>query len=111
MDHDEPMRRLLGVVSLAVVLAPVAGCSLEAGPEPGVAPDVLAEQVSVSLAETVGRAPDDVECPDRLAARVGAEVRCTLRDGETAYGVTVRATAVDGDDVRFDIQVDQDPLP
>jgi len=28
-----------------------------------------------------------------------------------SYGVTVTATAVEGDDVKFDIEVDQDPLP
>lgn len=104
------MRRLLVVVLPAALLGVLSGCALEVG-ETGVAPDVLAEQVSASLAETVGRAPDEVECPDRLPARVDAQVRCTLRDSGTAYGVTVRATEVDGDDVRFHVEVDQEPLP
>lgn len=103
------MRLLLAGLIAAPVLGVLAGCALESGA--GVAPEVLAEQVSRSLERSVGRPPDDVTCLDELPARVGAEVRCTLVDGEATYGVTVRTTAVEGDDVRFDVQVDQEPQP
>lgn len=38
-----------------------------------------------------------------------ATVRCTLTDGETQLGVDVTATEVDGDTVRFSVQVDDQP--
>ena len=102
------MRSLLVVVLLGAL---ASGCAFRAGAETGVSAGLLADKVSDALTETVGRAPDEVECPDPLPARVGAEVRRTLRDGSTSYGVTGTATAVEGDDVKFDIEVDQDPLP
>jgi Domain of unknown function (DUF4333) len=55
-----------------------------------------------------GKKVDEVTCPD-LPARVGASTRCTLTTGHDTYGVTVTATAVQGTDVKFDIQVDQAP--
>ena len=70
----------------------------------------LAEAVSTELGKQVGQEPDEVVCPDALAAEVGAEARCTRTHEGTSYGVTVTATEVDGSDVNFDIQVDEEPM-
>lgn len=94
--------RAFAVLAGTVLL--LTGCSSNA-----VEPDDLAQEVSSQLEATVGQAPDDVTCPEGLDAEVGAETRCTLTDGDATYGVSVTATAVDGDEVTFDIAVDEEP--
>lgn len=96
------------LAALLLTLA-LTGCSFSVGGT-RVSSDELAAQVSALLAETVGRAPEVVECPDPLDAEVGAEVRCTLTDGGETYGITVTATEVSGDEVAIDVQVDEEPL-
>jgi hypothetical protein len=68
----------------------------------------VAQSVFDKLTATVGQQPDEVSCPD-LPATVGASVRCRLKTGTDVYGVTVKVSNVDGTDVNFDIQVDQQP--
>jgi hypothetical protein len=68
----------------------------------------VAQSVFDQLTATVGAQPDEVSCPD-LPAKVGASVRCRLKTGADVYGVTVKVSNVEGTDVRFDIQVDQQP--
>lgn len=87
-----------------------AGCSFSFGASVRVDPDDLAVHVSDVLAETVGRAPDAVDCPDSLEGEVGAETRCTLTDGDLRYGVDVVVTEVQGTDVRIGVEVDEEPL-
>lgn len=87
-----------------------AGCSFSVGTSVRVDPEQIEAYASDALAETVGRAPDAVDCPEALVAEVGAETRCTLTDGDLRYGVTVVATEVRGTDVRMDVEVDQEPL-
>ncbi len=89
----------------------LAGCSgsVSVGDETTVDADQVAGRVSDQLEQRVGRAPDSVDCPDDLDAEVGATVRCTLTDGETQLGVDVTVTEVDGDTVRFSVQVDDQP--
>lgn len=65
------------------------------------------QQVSDALAETVGQTPDSVDCPGDLPAEVGAEMRCTLTAGGESIGLTVTVTEVDGNEVNFDIAVDE----
>jgi Domain of unknown function (DUF4333) len=67
----------------------------------------VAQSVFDQLAEN-GKQVDKVSCPD-LAAQVGATQRCSLVSGTETYGVTVTVTSVQGTDVKFDIQVDQQP--
>ena len=101
-------RAIVGATVTAVLL--LSGCSgsVSIGGS-GVESEELAQEVSDQLEASVGQAPDDVECPDGLDAEVGAEARCTLTDGDATYGVSVTATAVEGDEVSFDIAVDEEP--
>lgn len=103
------MRRPAAAFALAAVLLS-AGCSLSVGSSVRVEPDELSAHVSDVLTETVGRAPDEVDCPESLKGEVGAETRCTLSDGDLRYGVTVVATEVQGSDVKVGVQVDEQPL-
>ncbi|MEZ5380276.1 MAG: DUF4333 domain-containing protein [Microthrixaceae bacterium] len=93
----------LVTAALALILGLTSGCSTS------VSASDLEEQVSSELENQFGQAPESVDCPDDLDAEVGAEVRCTLSDGDQSYGVSVNVTEVDGSDVRFDIAVDDQP--
>ncbi|WP_250447178.1 DUF4333 domain-containing protein [Actinotalea sp. C106] len=103
------MRHLTAVPAVGLLAVGLSGCSFSIGGAevPG---DELAEQVSTVLTETVGEAPDLVECPDPLDAEVGAEVRCTLTHAGQSYGVSVTATEVEDEQVFLDVQVDEEPL-
>ncbi|WP_435112334.1 DUF4333 domain-containing protein [Nocardiopsis synnemataformans] len=98
---------MLGTVSLLLS----TGCSFEfsAGGPAAVDAEQVAERSSEMLAEQVGQTPDDLTCSEDLPAEVGAEIRCELTaDGQT-LGVTVTTTSVDGDDVQWDVKVDDAP--
>ncbi len=97
-------RRLtLSFFSLAIV-AGLSACGSDA-----VSTGDLEQEVSDQLEAEVGEAPDSIDCPDPLPAEVGAEVRCTLTDADTSFGLTLTVTEVDGEDVAFDILVDDAP--
>jgi len=100
------MRRVLGSAAL-LVLVTTAGCSASVSVGQAQVPsDQLEQKVSAALEESVGRAPESVECPDPLRAEVGAEVRCTLTDGGISLGLTASAHDVQGSDVDIRVQVD-----
>lgn len=84
----------------------ISGCSASVG---GGTIDraELEQQVSDSLEQQVGTAPESVDCPDELAAEPEATTRCTVTapDG-SEIGATVTVTEVEGSNVSFDIQVD-----
>ena len=105
-------RIITGTVLGALPLLLVTGCSFDfslGGPSAVSAADV-AEQSSEMLGEQIGQAPDDFTCSDDLPAEVDAEIRCELVDGEQTYGVTITTTSVDGDNVEWDILVDETPV-
>jgi hypothetical protein len=87
------------------VLVLVAGCGSGT-----VSKGDVAKAAEDSLEQQVGQRPD-VSCPKDLEAKVGATARCTLTaDGlDGTYGVTVTVTKVEGDQARFDVQVDSEP--
>ncbi|MFL1427911.1 MULTISPECIES: DUF4333 domain-containing protein [unclassified Nocardiopsis] len=91
--------------------APDAGGGTTATATDGTVPaDQVAQQSAAALEAVVGQAPEDFTCSQGLPAQVGAEIRCNLVDGGMNYGVTVTATAVDGDNVQWDVVVDDAPL-
>ena len=100
---------LAATIAVAAVLATGAcSASVSVGTKQ-VAADKVAAQMSSQLAATVGKAPDDVTCPEGLDAEVDATVTCTLTDQGTKYDVTGTVTSVDGDNVKFDVQVADTP--
>ncbi|WP_067608756.1 DUF4333 domain-containing protein [Nocardiopsis listeri] len=101
--------RIIAGAALGALPLLLAGCSFGFG-GPGTVPaDDVAEQSARMLAEEVGQIPDEVTCADDLPAEVGSEIRCELVDDGVAYGVTITVTSVEGNDVGWDIQVDQAP--
>ena len=105
------MRSRLAVAPALVLALALSGCSFSASVgATGVSTDDLEQQITEQLTEHAGQAPDDVECPDELPAKVGSEVRCTLTAGDDRLGMTVSTTAVEDGRVSFDIEVDQEPL-
>lgn len=104
-----------GLVVLACVLVACGGDDPAAPTTPESArtypPDEVGERAEDALAGRIGTRPA-VTCTDGLPAEVGAEIRCTLTAGNdpTRYGVTLTVTAVEADDVRFDVEVDDEPV-
>jgi hypothetical protein len=102
-------RVITGTALGAVSLLLSTGCSFQFGTG-AVDAEQVAERSSEMLAEEVGQTPDGFTCPEDLPAEVGAEIRCNLVDGGMNYGVTITTTSVDGNDVQWDIEVDDQPL-
>jgi len=97
--------RALPVAAVTVLLGLTAGC----GGAKQVDSSALEKQVSTQLTKSVGQKPDSVDCPKALEATKGATTRCSLTAGGSTYGLTVRTTKVDGDQVSFSVKVDDEP--
>ncbi|MFC6285502.1 DUF4333 domain-containing protein [Nocardioides sp. GCM10027113] len=89
----------------ALVLA-LAGCSQQVT----VDEQEVERQVSSVLEEMAGQAPDDVDCPGDLEGEEDTRMRCVLAAGEDRLGLTVTVTGVDGTDVAFDVEVDDEVM-
>ncbi|WP_243858286.1 DUF4333 domain-containing protein [Mycobacterium sp. DL440] len=103
-----------GAAAAIVIVAGLLGaCSahVEAGTASGVSKEKLAKVVKEKLEAQVGAKADSVVCDGTLPAKVDATQKCVLTaGGSTKYGVTVTATSVDGDNVKFDVKVDDKPM-
>ena len=98
------LRRLApGACGLALILS-VAGCGS------ALSKADVETQAQQALTEQVGIEAPPITCPGDLDATVGAEMTCTLSDGETAYDVKVTVTAINDDGTAdFDVQVADTP--
>jgi hypothetical protein len=68
----------------------------------------LEEQVKSRLTEYAGQEPDRIDCPaEGLKAEVGATQRCVLYAGPDKLGLTATVTSVEGDDVSYNVKVDE----
>lgn len=77
----------------------------------GTPKDQLAKTVKEKLEAQAGKKADSVTCDGDLEAKVGATQRCVLTVKGTKLGVTVTATSVDSDSIKFDAKVDDKPMP
>jgi hypothetical protein len=98
------VNRRAAVVAGVFLVTACGADRVPAGAVAAEAADVLAERTGVRSV---------VDCPAGLEAEAGTEVRCVLTPTGAAerYGVTVRVTSVEGDEVTVDVQVDGVPLP
>lgn len=103
------MTKALGAAAALASLLALAGttsCSLG---DKSVKKEDVANQISTQLGGQVGHKPESVTCPENLQGTVGATLKCDLTDQGTTFGVTVTVTSVEGDNVKFDIKVDDAP--
>jgi Domain of unknown function (DUF4333) len=105
------MRVFVGAAMLiAAGLLGACSAHVDFGKTAGVNKDKLAEVVKQKLEAQAGAEADSVVCEGDLPAKVDATQRCVLTADGTEYGVTVTATSVDGDNVKFDAKVDDEPM-
>lgn len=105
-------RRMLAA-SMLVAAGLLGACSanLEVGKTAGTPKDVLAKTVKEKLEAHAGKKADSVTCDGDLEAKVGATQKCVLTVGGSKLGVTVTATSVNGDNIKFDAKVDDKLMP
>lgn len=95
-------------VPVEVVVTGVDGSDIAYEVAPTLLRTSVEAEVSARLEEQVGVAPDDLSCPADLVGQVGEELRCVLTAGSDELGVTVTVTEVEGAEVRFDVEVDEE---
>ncbi len=97
-----PMTLRRTIAALAVASAALlTACSST----PVVDEGELEDKISEQLAEEVGTAPDDIDCPEDLTGEVGETMTCTLTAGEDVLDLTVEVTEVDGTEVNYEVEV------
>lgn len=96
-------RIIAGAALSAVSLLLVTGCSLS------VAADKVAEESSAMLSDQIGQEADEFTCEEDLPAEVGAQIRCEIEIGGETIGATVTVTEVEGNEVGWEIVVDDAP--
>jgi hypothetical protein len=98
--------RLAARLAAPLAALALAGCSQQVTLDE----QDVEEEVSTQLEEMAGQAPDRIDCPDDLEGEEGTEMRCVLYAGEDKLGVTLTVTEVDGGNVNFDIEVDEEVM-
>lgn len=78
-------------------------------PEVYVGREDVAKQVAEQILAQTGRPAEMVNCPNDLPAVVGATTTCYIHDGSDVYDAVVTVREVNGDDVKFDVQVAGEP--
>ncbi|QRY47069.1 DUF4333 domain-containing protein [Mycolicibacterium boenickei] len=102
-------RTLAASMIVAAGLLGACSANVEFGRTAGMSKDQLAKTVKEKLEADAGAKADSVTCDGGLEAKVGATQRCVLTAGGRV-GVTVTTTAVDGDSIKFDAKVDDEPM-
>lgn len=85
----------------------LAACGSSAVPAADVAQSIR-EQLASEFGDPLDEVPD-VTCPGDLPAEVNATIRCTLRDLDGDYGLTVTVISVEGGKATYDIAIDDEP--
>lgn len=98
-----PVRVLRSVALLFGLALAATACTTD----PVVGETELEKSVQQTLADKVGVSPDSVDCPGELTGKVGTTMRCTLTAGGDTLGLTVTVTSVDGDNIKYDVEVDK----
>ncbi|MBU9762936.1 DUF4333 domain-containing protein [Mycobacterium sp. TNTM28] len=103
-------RKLAASMLAMTALLGACSASVEVGKTAAVSKEQLDKTVKEKLEAQVGAKADSVDCDGDLEGKVGATQRCVLTAGGTKMGVTVTATSVEGDNVKFDVKVDDKPM-
>ncbi len=97
----------LAAAATTTVLFGTTACSLASVPADSVEQQIVSTLGAQGVAIDNGRA----DCADDLDATVGATRTCEFHSGGQPVGAVVTVTAVDGDDVSFDITTEPRPVP
>lgn len=104
---------VVAVMSVPLIALALSACSVSVGTSALTASKVE-EQATAALAESQGIPLEEMpplECPSDLPAEIGASIVCIIGDpaqGNT-YDVTITVETVEGEDVGFDIKVEDTP--
>lgn len=99
------MRRLFLLLAVLTLTVTAAGCGGAVVKE-----SELETQAKKAVGSVAGREPESIDCPGDIDAEVDATIRCVLEDNGRRWGMTITITEVDGEDVRFTTQVDDEQL-
>lgn len=94
-----------GVLLAALALAGCKGSVEVKSDPPRLSEKKVEQEVTRSLTEEVGTAPDDIDCPGDLEGVKGTTMTCVLTAGEDHLDVAVEVTSVEGSHIRFSAQV------
>jgi hypothetical protein len=98
------LRTLLVSGAAVGVMATAGACSCSVGSSShAVSKNDVAGQISAKMTDPAGLKPESVTCPNDLAAKVGAQLDCTMKSNGKSYDVNVTVTSVNGSDVKFDM--------
>jgi hypothetical protein len=94
--------RRIAVVGIACAcLLPLSGCGKKVVSQSTVETDVARDLAASAKQHTL-----KVSCPDDLDAKVGAQMTCTVTQGQkTTYPVTVTVRSITNSVVHFDSEV------
>jgi hypothetical protein len=92
------------LAAAALAVAALSGCSVLG--DRSVPKSDLETAVKQLMEEQSGHAVESVTCDGDLPGEVDASVRCTATVGGETVGLTVTATDVDGNDVRYEVRSD-----
>lgn len=93
--------------TVAALTLSLASCGQDAVPA-----DDIEAKIHQFVLQAEGRPAEAVVCPQPLPAKEGSSIRCEVTSaGGRMYGVTVKATDVDGEEVDYTFKVydDNDP--
>ncbi len=98
------------MVGAACAVVTLTGCSASVEAEATVSKENLEQGISDALEKATGQAPDSVECPGSVKAKVDESVRCELTAGSNRYGLTATITSYDNSKAEYDVKVDEKPV-
>ena len=67
-------------------------------------------QISQKMTGPHGNKPESVSCPEDLNASVGAKMDCEMTVQGQKYAVEVTVTSIEGDEAKFDMALDEQPI-
>lgn len=106
MRETSRMGRIVAAAVAVAALSPaLASCGRSAVPA-----DDIEQEIQKLVLQAEGQAAEAVTCPEPLPAKIGSSIRCEVTSGGgRMYGVTVKATSVEGEDVNYTFNVYDDP--
>jgi len=108
-DREAMSTSMIGRSSAAVLAAAALALVVTACGKDAVPAKDIEDKIQQFVIRADGRPADLVRCPRPLPAKAGSSIRCEVTSsGGRTYGVTVRATSVEGAEVNYTFNVYED---